>query len=60
MTEQRDADRSDQDPPPFTGPERRSPETRDRRLRPRGGRRATDTFRRLADFAYKLLTEPPR
>ena len=41
-------------------PDRRNPERKDRRESGRGGRRATDTFKRLADFAYKLLTEPPR
>jgi hypothetical protein len=46
--------------PPVDGLERRSPEVLDRRAKPRGGRRATDAFKRLADFAYKLLTEPPR
>jgi len=42
------------------GPNRRSPELPDRRATPRGGRRATDALERLAKFAYKLLTEPPR
>lgn len=46
--------------PPADGVERRSADVLDRRAKPRGGRRATDTFKRLADFAYKLLTEPPR
>lgn len=45
---------------PYHGLERRDEEQPDRRNKPRGGRRATDAFRRLAEFAYKLLTEPPR
>jgi hypothetical protein len=32
----------------------------DRRKQPRGGRRATDTFKKTPDFAFKLLTDPPR
>lgn len=47
-------------PPPHDGPERRRPDVPDRRAKPRGGRRATDTFKKIADFAFKLLTEPPR
>ena len=41
-------------------PDRRDPERPDRRGGGRGGRRATDTLKKLASFAYKLLTEPPR
>jgi hypothetical protein len=46
--------------PAHDGPERRRPDVPDRRKKPRGGRRATDTFKKIADFAFKLLTEPPR
>ena len=42
------------------GVERRVAEVPDRRAMPRGGRRATDVFGRVAGFVYKLLTEPPR
>jgi hypothetical protein len=45
---------------PYDGSDRRVAESPDRRAKPRGGRRATDAFRRAADFVYKLLTEPPR
>ena len=47
-------------PEPHEGQDRRVAEVSDRRKQPRGGRRATDALERLADFAYKLLTEPPR
>jgi hypothetical protein len=43
-----------------TGAERRNPERPDRRVAPRGGRRATDAFTRVARFVYDLLTEPPK
>jgi len=46
--------------PPYEGPERRRAEITDRRQNPRGGRRAGDVIKRVATFAYKLLTEPPR
>ncbi len=46
--------------PSYDGPERRDPERPNRRKLRRGGRRASDTIARLADFFYKLLTEPPR
>jgi len=44
----------------FDGVDRRNPEVPERRSSPRGGRRATDVFARVAGFVYKLLTEPPR
>jgi hypothetical protein len=44
----------------YKGPERRSADTPDRRQAPRGGRRVGDTFKKLAGFVYRLLTEPPR
>lgn len=46
--------------PAHDGPERRRPDTPDRRKITRGGRRATDVIRTAAGFIYKLLTEPPR
>ncbi len=48
------------DEPSYDGPERRDPARADRRKTWRGGRRATDAIARLADFLYRLLTEPPR
>ena len=48
-------------PPPFyAGPDRRQPEIVDRRAVRRGGRRATDLFKKVASFVHALLTEPPR
>lgn len=46
--------------PAYDGPERRRPDTPDRRKATRGGRRASDMIRTAAGFIYKLLTEPPR
>lgn len=46
--------------PPFRGEDRRRVEVPDRRKAPRGGRRVTDAIKRIAGFAYKLLTEPPK
>ena len=46
--------------PLYDGPERRKPDLPDRRKTARGGRRAADALVRVADFVYKLLTEPPR
>lgn len=40
--------------------DRRNPDVPDRRATPRGGRRTTDALRQVAEFAYRLLTEPPR
>jgi len=46
-------------PQSYDGPERRQ-SVADRRHVRRGGRRATDALARIADFVYKLLSEPPR
>ena len=48
------------EPPQYDGPERRRPDSADRRTQRRGERRATDAIRNVAGFLYKLLTEPPR
>ena len=45
---------------PDQAPERRQPDVPDRRAAPRGGRRASDALIRIADFVFKLMTEPPR
>lgn len=39
--------------------DRRDPSVPDRRKKKRGGRRATDVMRDVADFVYRLLSEPP-
>jgi hypothetical protein len=46
--------------PSYGGPDRRQPDTIDRRASRRGGRRATDVLKRVAGFVHALLTEPPR
>ena len=58
MTE--NSKKASRDPQPFDSEERRHGEVPDRRKRPRGGRRVTDAMKRLAGFAYKLLTEPTK
>jgi len=39
--------------------DRRDPARPDRRKAKRGGRRATDVMRDVAEFVYRLLSEPP-
>lgn len=44
----------------FNGADRREAAVPDRRAVRRGGRRAGDVFKDVAQFIHQLLTEPPR